>query len=79
MWEKELETAILAGLKAKEKIMEDIRKYNDNICRNLASEITETLIEEARSSIGVFYSYQPKYYYNINYNIFHEKRWVIPS
>lgn len=42
---------------------EDLQKYSDNICKNFAQEVTEILTEEARTSIDLFYSYQPRYYY----------------
>lgn len=50
----------------KQALAKDLKNYGENICRNLAQDITDELTEEAKHSIEDFYSYQPKYYLRHN-------------
>lgn len=50
-------------------LKQDLKKYSDSICRNVASEIADELTEDTTFAIGAFYSdYSPDVYVRHYYN-----------
>ena len=55
----------------RKQLGEDLINYGKNICKLLAQDITDNLVQESRLSIKDFYLYSPKKYFihgNFNYS-----------